>query len=377
VRADFTLLLLVLILSLFGAVMVASATRHTLTVQGVASTEKLAEGAGSSQKLVVQIVSIVIGLGLMLLIMSVDYSKLLSLAPAFMVGTLALLLITVVLGHAIKGSSRWIPLGPVHLQPSEFAKVAVILLLAFYLSVRAEDSELSNPHIVLHALGLTAVPAALIILQPDLGTPIVLFFIWLVVSFALGAKPLHLGGLILVAVLLGVVAWHTHLLHPYQKARITAFLDPNLDPHGAGYNLRQSLIAVGSGHLKGEGLFQGSQSNLAFLPEQETDFIFAVVGEELGFAGAAVMLLLLAGIVYRCYRAAAQAKDPGGRALAAGVAAMLSLQLIVNVGMVLGMMPVKGLPLPFVSYGGSATLANFLAVGLVESVYMRRHKIAF
>lgn len=365
-RADYTLLTLVLVLSVFGAVMVASATQHVLTAEGVASY----------QKLIVQIVSIVIGLGLMVLIMSVDYSKLLSLAPAFMGGVLLLLLVTLVMG-AIRGSARWIPIGPVHLQPSEFAKVAVILVLAFYLSVRAEDSDLSHSRVVLHALGLTALPAAVILLQPDLGTPVVLFFIWLVVMFALGARPLHLGALVACAVVLLVVAWHTDMIKPHQKERILAFINPKADPLGPRWQLNQSLIAIGSGHLWGQGLFQGSQSNLAFIPDQETDFIFSVVGEELGFVGAVLMLGLLGGIIYRCYRAAAEAKDVGGRVLAVGVAAMLSLQVVVNVGMVLGMMPVKGLPLPFVSYGGSATLANFIAIGLVESVYMRRHKIAF
>ena len=367
VRADYTLLALVLAVSLFGGIMVASATRHVLTAEGVAS----------SQKLVVQIVSMVLGLGLLVLIMSVDYSKLLSLAPALMGGTLLLLLITVVVGHAIRGSARWIPLGPVHLQASEFAKVAVILILAFYLSLRAEDSDLTNPRVLLIALGLTGAPAVLILLQPDLGTPLVLFFIWLVVCFALGARPVHLAGVIVAALLVLTLAWHTNILRPHQKARIMAFANPQADPMGAGWQLRQSLIAVGSGGLAGQGLFQGSQSNLAFIPDQETDFIFAVVGEELGFVGSLVMVGLLAAIIYRCYAVASEAKDPAGRALAIGVAAMFSIQLVVNVGMVLGMMPVKGLPLPFVSYGGSSTVANFIAVGLVESVYMRRHKIAF
>ena len=337
VRADYTLLALVLALSVFGTFLVASATRHVLTPEGISS----------SQKLAVQIVSMLIGLGLMVLIMSVDYSKLLSLAPAIMGLCLFLLVITLVVGHAIRGSTRWISLGPVHLQASEFAKLAVILLLAFYLSLRAEDAELSKPRILLHTLGLTAAPALLILLQPDLGTPLVLFFIWLVVSFALGARPLHLGAALAAGVLLFAVAWHTNILRPHQKVRIVAFINPDADPWGA------------------------------FIPDQETDFIFAVVGEELGFFGSLVLVGLLAAIIFRCYVAAVEAKDTAGRVLAVGVAAMLSLQLVVNIGMVLGMMPVKGLPLPFVSYGGSATLTYFLAIGLGESVYMRRHKIAF
>ncbi len=367
VRADFILLVVVIVLSCFGAVMVASATKHLTT--GSAS--------GASTKLIVQLVSLGLGLGLTFLLMSIDYSKLLHMAPLIMGVCLLLVLVTLVLGHAIRGSARWISLGPIHLQPSEFAKIAVIVALAFYLSLRAEDMDLSSLRVFLQALALALGPACLILLQPDLGTPLVLFFVSLTVLFALGTRPIFVGGAVLAAALLLTVAWHANILKPYQKDRILVFLNPGADPQGAGYNLNQSLIAVGSGHLIGKGLFQGTQSNLAFLPEQETDFIFAVVGEEMGFLGSVALLSLLGILVWRCFAIAAESKDAGGRALAVGVGAMFVIQITVNVGMVLGMMPVKGLPLPFLSYGGSAMLANCVAVGIVESVYMRRHKIAF
>lgn len=365
-RADFVLLVTVIALSCFGAVMVASATQHLVLAGGAAS-----------QKLLVQVLSVVLGIGLMLLVMSIDYTKLLHAAPLILGACVLLLVVTLVLGHAIRGSARWIPLGPVHLQPSEFAKIAVIIVLAFYLSLRAENSDLSSPQVFLQSLALAGGPAFVILVQPDLGTPLVLFFVWLVVLYALGARPAYLAAAVVAAALLFTAAWHTNLLKDYQKKRIMAFLNPDADPLGAGYHLRQSLIAVGSGHLIGKGLFQGTQSNLAFIPDQETDFIFAVVGEELGFVGSMALLGLLGVLLWRCVAAAAEAKDPGGRALAIGVAAMFAMQVVVNIGMVLGMLPVKGLPLPFLSYGGSAMVVNFVAAGIVESVYMRRHKIAF
>ncbi len=366
-RADFILLAVVIALSCFGVVLVASATRHLATAGG---------GAGST-KVLVQIISLVLGLGLIALLMSIDYAKLLHVAPFILGACLTLVLITLVLGHAIRGSARWIALGPVHLQPSEFTKIAVIVTLAFYLSLRAEDTDLSSLRVFVQGLALTLGPAFVILLQPDLGTPLVLFFIALTVLYVLGARPLHLAGAVLIAVLSLTAAWHTNLLHDYQKKRILVFIDPSAERLGAGWNLNQSLIAIGSGHFFGKGLFQGTQSNLAFIPEQETDFIFAVVGEELGFLGSVILLALLGLLVWRCFATAAEAKDPGGRALAVGVGAMFILQILVSVGMALGMMPVKGLPLPFLSYGGSAMLANCAGIGIVESVYMRRHKIAF
>ncbi len=367
VRADYVLLAVVITLSCFGAVMVSSATRHVLTEEGLSSPSKL----------LVQLLSFGLGLGLMFLLMSIDYSKLLSLAPVIFGVCILLLIIALLRGDAIRGSTRWIALGPLHLQPSELTKIAVVIALAFYLSLRAEESALPSLQVFLHAAAIAAGPALLIVLQPDLGTPVVLFLIWLVIMFVLGARKTHLVAAVLLALLTFFVGWQTNVIRPQQKARITAFLNPEQDPHGAGWQLRQSLIAIGSGHLIGKGLFQGSQSNLAFIPDQETDFIFAVVGEELGFLGSFVLIAMLGVLLWRCGAVAAEAKDVSGRILAVGVLAMFSVQVVVNVGMVLGLMPIKGLPLPFISYGGSAMLANFAAVGLVESVFMRRHKITF
>ena len=367
VRSDFILLAVVLALSCFGAMMVASATHHYAT----------SGSAAGSVKLKVQIVSLLLGLGLMVLLMSIDYAKLLHVAPLILGGCAGLVLLTLVLGHAIRGSARWIPIGPLHLQPSEFAKLGVIIALSFYLSLRAEESDLASLRVFVQSLLLAFAPACLILLQPDLGTPLVLFFVTLTMLFVLGTRPLYIGGAVLLALLMLAAAWHTNVLKGHQKERIMSFVNPEMDPQGAAFQLNQSLIAVSSGHFLGKGLFKGTQSNLAFIPDQETDFIFAVVGEELGFAGSVSLLALLGLLIWRCFAVAAEAKDAGGRALAVGIGAMFIIQVIVNVGMILGVMPVKGLPLPFLSYGGSAMMTNCAAVGIVESVYMRRHKIAF
>lgn len=367
VRADYILLAVAITLSCFGAIMVSSATRHVLTEEGISSHHKL----------LVQLFSLGLGLGLMFLLMSIDYSKLLSLAPVLYGFCILLLVVALLLGIAIRGSIRWIPLGPLHLQPAELTKIAVIIALAFYLSLRAEESDLPSLQLFLRAAAIAAGPALLILLQPDLGTPVVIFLIWLAIMFVIGTPKTYLVAAVVIALLAFFVGWETNVIKPQQKTRITAFINPEEDPHGTGWQLRQSLIAIGSGHLLGKGLFQGSQSNLSFIPDQETDFIFAVVGEELGFVGSIVLIGMLALLLWRCYTVAAEAKDVGGRILAIGVAAMFSVQVVVNLGMALGVMPIKGLPLPFVSYGGSAMLANFAAVGLVESVFMRRHKIIF
>jgi len=229
----------------------------------------------------------------------------------------------------------------------------------------------------LRTLGYVAGPALLILLQPDLGTPIVMFFVWLVMLYAFGANPLHLGGFALAAILLFAGAWGFDLIRPHQKARMVAFIDPMADPQGAGYHLRQSLIAIGSGHLWGQGLFHGPQSQGSFIPDQETDFIFTVIGEEMGFVGAVSVVLLYGLLLFRAVSVAAAAPGMFGRAVAMGVTAMLLLQVVVNIAMTIGLAPVKGMALPFLSYGGSSMVTSMIAIGLLQSIYMRRDPIVF
>lgn len=363
-RADFQMLAIVLLLCLLGALAIYSCTRSDLVKQGRPPTSKL----------VLQLVWIVLGLVALVATMAVDASKLGRLAWPIYLACIGLLLVVLVTGP-IRGTTRWIALGPLNLQPAELAKIAVILMLGALLA-RSEDESWDFIFLV-RTLAYVAGPALLILLQPDLGTPIVMFFVWLVMLYAFGANPLHLGAFTLAAVLLFAGAWGFGLIRPHQKARMVAFIDPMADPQGAGYHLRQSLIAIGSGHLWGQGLFHGPQSQGSFIPDQETDFIFTVIGEEMGFVGAASVVLLYGLLLFRAVSVAASAPAMFGRAVAMGVTAMLLLQVVVNIAMTIGMAPVKGMALPFLSYGGSSMVTSMIAIGLLQSIYMRRDPIVF
>jgi rod shape determining protein RodA len=227
---------------------------------------------------------------------------------------------------------------------------------------------------VLLVLALAAVPMALIMLQPDLGTVLVLVFIVLGVLAVSGAPLRWIAGLLVAGVLVCVTAVQVGVLDQYQVDRFAAFANPELDPRGVGYNTNQARIAIGSGGLLGKGLFEGSQTAGRFIPEQQTDFVFTVAGEELGLLGASLLLALLGTVLWRGLRIASRSPDPFGRLVAAGVVCWFAFQSFVNVGMTLGIMPVTGLPLPFVSYGGSAMFANLVAVGLLQNVHLRRFK---
>jgi len=245
-------------------------------------------------------------------------------------------------------------------------------MLATYLAeLRRTSSELSLQHLYA-ATAIAAIPAVLVFLQPDLGTSIVLVSILVGILVVAGARGRHLGILALTAIVLIFGALQLGLVREYQIARITGFLDPQNDPQRSGWNRQQAEIAIGSGGLTGTGYLEGSQTNLDFVPEQHTDFIFTVVGEEFGFVGAVGMLLAFAVLLWRAFRIALLSKDPFGTYVAAGIAAMFAIQIFVNVGMTIGIMPITGITLPFVSYGGSSLLTNAIAVGLLQNVHMRR-----
>jgi rod shape determining protein RodA len=274
------------------------------------------------------------------------------------------------LGATINGSHSWITLGGgFQLQPSEFAKVGVIVCLAALFT-----REAGGKRRLAIALGAAGAIAGLILLQPDFGT----FLVFVAVLFGIllvgGVPARWLAVLVLVGGLAAVGMFQLDVLKDYQKERLTAFINPSADAGGRGFswNYRQSLIAVGSGGLTGTGYLKGPQTNLNYVPEQHTDFVFTVIAEELGFAGAGLLLALFAVVLWRGLRIAALARDRFGALLAGGVVAMLSFQAFVNVGMTLGIMPITGIPLPFVSYGGSSMIASFLAVGLLLNVHMRR-----
>jgi rod shape determining protein RodA len=315
----------------------------------------------------------VIGFVILLLAGSLDYRFFKVYAGFFYAASLlGLVLVQTPLGTDVRGAQRWFEIAGFQAAPSEYMKIALILMLAAMLSeVRSEELTLSD---VFRATVVGALPMALVFLQPDLGTSIVLAAIVVGILVVAGATPRHLAALALSATLIIVGALQVGAIKEYQIQRIVAFLDDESDLAGANYNREQSEIAIGAGGLTGRGYLEGTQTNLRFVPEQHTDFIFTVVGEEFGFAGAVFVLLLFALLIWRAIRIAYLSKDPFGTYVAAGIAAMWSIQMFVNVGMVIGIMPITGIPLPFVSYGGSAMLTNLAAVGLLLNVHMRRFK---
>jgi rod shape determining protein RodA len=312
------------------------------------------------------------GIGLAVLIASqaFDYRLLTRYGYIVYGGAVGLLLAVLWFGTSGGGAQRWLPLGPVRVQPSELMKVALVLALVRYLHRRVGERRLSAGTLA-GAVCIIAVPAYLVLIQPDLGT---------VVALGLGAfTVLVVGGLPLRIVVAGALAvslvapYGWKLLKPYQQERILSFLDPQRDPLGAGYHVIQSKIAIGSGMLHGKGYLQGTQNHLHFIPEQHTDFIFSVFAEEWGFIGSMLLLALYAALILRGMVIATKARDNLGALLAAGLTSTIFWQVVVNIAMTTGWLPVVGITLPFLSYGGSSMVALMLTVGLMMNVSMRRY----
>jgi len=360
---DWILLATVLALSLTGTLLVWSATR----------------GADPRTYFVKQMLAIVIGLALLTGTALLDYRRLRLYAPVlYGISLLGLIAALSPLGTPVNGSKSWITLpAGFQIEPSELAKLAVILVVAMFLS-DARHREGGRP--TLRAVGLTAavavVPLVLIIKEPDLGVGIVILVTVLGLVALSGVRLYWLAALFAGGALTVFVVLKLHLLRAYQLGRLTAFLHPSADPAGTGYSAAQAKIAIGSGGVFGQGLFHGSLVAGNFVPEQHTDFIFAVAGDELGFVGAGVIILLLAILLLRALRIAQHADDPFGMLVACGIAIWFAVQSFINIGMTLGIMPVTGLPLPFVSYGGSAMYADMLAIGVLLSVHRHRNVFA-
>ncbi len=352
-RADLGLFLGAGGLSLVGVLLIWSSTR-------------VDHGSSLAVK---QLVSAVGGLAAALVVVRLDMRFLRALAPLVSVlSVLGLLAVLSSLGATVNGSRSWIRLpGGFTLQPSELAKVALALGLAMVLADRADRGEPQRTRDVLLAWLVAAVPIGLVLLQPDLGSAVVLVAMAAVAVASAGAPRRFTLGVVAGGVAGLVAAFTTPVLSGYQRARLLAFLQPELDPQGIGYQTRQVRIAIGSGGLGGQGLFAGRQTQGGFIPFQETDFIFSVAGEELGFLGAAGLVLLVGFLVVRALVVARRA-DAFGRLLATAVAVWFGIQAFENIGMNLGLMPVTGLPLPFVSYGGSSMVAAWIALGLVGNV---------
>jgi rod shape determining protein RodA len=306
----------------------------------------------------------------LMLAASFDYRLLKVYAGIVYVSSLVLLvMVRTPLGTSVKGAQRWFELFGFQLAPSEVAKLALIAMLAAFLSELRGELTVRD---VFRTAGIAALPALLVFLQPDLGSSIVFAAILVGMLVVAGARARYLALLGLTAVVLIVAGFQVGLVREYQIERLRAFLDPTSVSEDALHNREQAEIAIGSGGLTGVGYGKGSQTNLDFVPEQHTDFVFTVVGEEFGFAGSVVLLSLFGVLLWRAFRVAMLSRDPFGTYLGAGIASMLALQMFVNVGMNVGIMPITGIPLPFVSYGGSSLLLNFAAVGLLLNVHMRR-----
>ncbi|MFN8194592.1 MAG: rod shape-determining protein RodA [Nocardioidaceae bacterium] len=360
---DWTLLVAVLGLLGLGVVLVWSATAHR---------DALVDGDPRAY-LSKQLLNVAIGLMLMAVVMTTDHRWVRILAPAAYLAAVAGLALVLLMGSTVNGSRSWLTFGGMSLQPSELAKLAVIVGMALFVAERSEGGwrHRVGTADVLGMLVIAGVPAALILLQPDLGTMLVLSATVFGVLAAAGAPRRWLGAMLVGGAAASVGAVLLGVLKPYQLDRFLAFTNPDLDPRGAGYNTEQARIAVGNGGLFGQGLFHGSQTRAGFVPEQHTDFVFTVAGEELGLVGAGVLIALLCVVVWRALRIAAATDDVFGRVAAAGIACWVGFQAFQNVGMCLGIMPVTGVPLPFVSYGGSSMFATLLAVGLLQNIHLR------
>lgn len=351
-KIDKPLLFAALALGVFGIIMIYSATRADLR---------------STYFLKRQIVYFILGMVAMLFGAGFDYRKVMPYSKIVYGATLFLLMLVFVF-PARGGAHRWIAGGQV--QPSEIAKVAVILVLATFIADRR--MEIGNNKEFLQALGIAAVPMFLIFMEPDLGVTLSIFVIVVGMLLVGGARLRQIAVLGVGTLGLVAVAIELKLLKAYQLSRLLVFIKPDMDPLQSGYNLMQSKIAIGSGQLVGKGLFHGTQTNLKFIPAHHTDFIFSVVGEELGFIGAVILLSLFGLLIWRAFKIALTARDPFGTMVAVGIVVMLFYQIIVNAGMTMGIMPVTGITLPFMSYGGSSLIINFFCIGLLLNIGMRR-----
>ncbi len=348
---DWFLFILTIGLAVFGIVMIFSATR-TL---------------GSNTNVIVQSSALVLGCALMLVACFFDYEQLKNLVKPIYIFAVAILILVLLVGVGNEswGAKSWIRFGAVGIQPSEIAKICFIVTFSFHLSKVHDD--INKPLVLLGLILHIGVLLGLIALQPDMGSAMVFLFMFICFLFVakLSYKYIIPIGVLGVASLPFV---YKYVLSEYQQKRIQVFFNPDLDPLGRGYNVIQSKIAVGSGQLWGKGYLEGTQNQLGYLPTKYTDFIFSVISEELGFIGAMAVVLALFAIIYKCFKTAQKADNAFGRYICVGVGSMLLFHVFENVGMCIGLMPVTGIPLPFLSYGGSSLIVNMVAIGLVLSV---------
>ncbi len=355
---DWVLLPAILVLAGLGAAVIYSASFQLRMITGVPYLQR-------------QLVWLGLGLLVFFTLALTDYRKLIAGGYFLSVLTTLLLVAIVILGETRFGARRWIQVGGFTVQPSEFAKVTLVLMLVRYLTARFEQRDRWS-YVLVPCL-LAAVPAVLILKQPDLGTALIFLPVTLGLVFAGGGKGKQILFLVLLILLLAPGFWF--FLRDYQKTRLLVFLNPGLDPTGAGYTIIQSKIAIGSGGLWGKGWLGGTQNMLSFLPERQTDFVFSVVAEEWGFAGCLLVIGLYGIIFFRLFAIGWHCRDLGGKLLVVGGILVLGAHVGINIGMAAGLLPATGLPLPLISYGGSVTVAALAILGLCQSVYVHRYYV--
>ncbi len=354
----------VAILLFIGTLLVYAATRDWYAANGLDPEYYLKR----------HVISIAIGVMLAWGTTVIDYRILRAYTPILWgLGVLGLAFVLIPgLGAEVNGAQAWIPLpGGFQIQPAELAKISIIVGISMLLSERKHDSDEPDTKDVLRALVVAAIPILLILLQPDMGTVLIISASVVAIIGTSGAPTKWVVGLLIVAVAGGIIATKAGVISEYQFKRLQSFVDPNADSQGAGYQLRQARITVGSGGFLGTGLFDGPQTNGRFVPEQQTDFIFTVAGEQLGFLGSGFIVLLYFVILMRAFGIARRSTDPYGQMVCTGVIAWFAFQTFENIGMTLGLMPMTGVPLPFMSYGGSSMFANLIGFGLLQNVHAR------
>jgi rod shape determining protein RodA len=352
-------------LLVIGTLLVYAATRDWYSANGLDPEHYLKR----------HVINIVIGLALAWGTTIIDYRLLRAYTPFIWgFGVLGLVFVLIPgVGSEVNGAKAWIRLpAGFQIQPAEIAKISIIIGISMLLSERTHNSDEPSTNDILKALAVAALPILLILRQPDMGTVFIISASVVTILAVSGAPTRWIAGLILLAILSGVVATKAGVISDYQVKRLQSFVDPNADRQGAGYQLRQARITVGSGGLVGTGLFNGPQTNGRFVPEQQTDFIFTVAGEQLGFLGSSVIILLLLTILMRAFGIARRSTDPYGTLVCTGVIAWFAFQVFENIGMTLGLMPMTGVPLPFLSYGGSSMFANLIGIGLLQNVRARQ-----
>lgn len=361
---DFGLLLNVLLICAIGIITISSAT------------QAFKEG-GTTRYFMMQIIWVVSGIVLLLITIAIDYNTFKMYCKVIYFSNIVLLVLVLLVADEINGARSWIGIGPFGIQPSEFMKISLIILIAR--KIEEFEDEINNLKNLGIILLYAALPLGLIMKQPDLGTSMVIVFTIVGMLFMGGLDiRIILGGIVTSAAsILAVWFSPVPILKPYQKFRILTLFDPTADPLGSGYHMTQSLIAIGSGQLYGMGFGKGLQNEGRFLPESHTDFIFSILGEEFGFVGGIVLIVLFASLIFRCLRIVRIAKDKFAAMIVVGVMSMIIFQMFQNMGMTIGLMPITGITLPFVSYGGSSMWASMVGIGLVLNVGMRRHKINF